>query len=330
MNRLLRPMIGLLFVSLCLPLAADETKTALKATTAPKFTRLLRDAKGQPAALQTATVRYAPASGTGVAVDLIGVVHIGDRKYYEKLNKQMEQYDVLLYELVAEPGTRIPKGGKREADNPLSMIHLGLKSMLELDLQTEQIDYTKKNFVHADLSPEQMAEAMKKRGDTALTVAISVIADLMRQANLQEQKLQEKVKEQKEKAKEQKEAPREEEPDLLTMLLDPQGPAKMKRAMAEQLASDDALAGLGQTLNTLLIRDRNDAALKALQKELAKGRKKIGIFYGAAHMPDFDQHLRADFDLKPVGGEQWLTAWDLTRRAKPKNPFGDLLKRFWE
>jgi hypothetical protein len=68
-------------------------------------------------------------------------------------------------------------------------------------------------------------------------------------------------------------------------------------------------------LTTILVADRNQAALKVFQKELAKGRKKIGIFYGAAHMPDFEKRLREDYGLKKAS-EQWLTAWDMSRSKK--------------
>ena len=67
---------------------------------------------------------------------------------------------------------------------------------------------------------------------------------------------------------------------------------------------------LGPTITRILVADRNQAALKVFQKELAQGKKKIGILYGAAHMPDFEKRLREDFGLKRAG-EQWLTAWDL-------------------
>jgi hypothetical protein len=261
------------------------------------FIRLERNADKQPVTLQTSIVRYVPAAGqNNVTVDLIAVVHVGDRDYYQKLNKHFEQYDVLLYELVAPPGTRIPKGGKREIDNPLALLQQMSRLVLGLESQTEQIDYTKKNFVHADLSPEQMAEAIKNRGDDAMTLFLGIAADVLRQQNLQKNNP----------------AP---VPDIdITSLLEPDGGLKLKRVMAQQLA-EMGEAGLGQTLNTILIADRNQAALKVMQKELVQGKKKIGIFYGAAHMPDFDKRLRADFGLKRQS-DQWLCAWDLTKQKQ--------------
>jgi len=288
-------LVGLLLRQAC----ADEPP--VQTARATKFIRLTRDAKtAEPAALETAIVRYRPIAGKGeLVVDLIGVVHMGDRDYYRKLNRQFEDYDVLLYELVAPQGTRIPRGG-RQSDNPIAMIQKMATVFLGLESQTEAIDYTRENFVHADMSPEEMGEVMRKRGDDGLTIGLGVAADMIRQMNVQAMKEKEKPA-------------RGEDGDLFSLLTDPQGPTKMKRVLAEQLASmDDPSAGIGQTLNRILVSDRNQAAMRVFQKELAKGHKKIGIFYGAAHMPDFDQRLRADFGLRPVA-TQWLSAWDLNR-----------------
>jgi hypothetical protein len=312
-----RPLFGLLFLALAAPLLADppEAKKAeAKKPAGSSFIRVQRDAKDQPIALETATIRYVPASGDGeLVVDLIGAIHVADRSYYEKLNKQMEQYDVLLYELVAPPGTRIPKGGKKESDNPISFLQNLMKDVLALESQLEHIDYTKKNFVHADLSPQEMAEAMRKRGDTGLTLILNIAADLIRQQNLQEMRKQGKGKAD------------DYDIDLFSILLDPNSSIKLKRLMAQQMV--DLIApdgGLGKTLGTILISDRNQAAVKVLQAQIAKGKKKIGIFYGAAHMPDFEKRLLEDLKLKR-SSEQWLTAWDL--KAK-KGDTGGLFKLF--
>ena len=281
-------------------------KPAVQKSTPTQFIRVQRDEKKQPVALETAIVRYGPAKGEGdLTVDLVGAVHIGDKEYYKKLNKQLQQYDVVLYELVAQPGTVIPKGGRKK-DDPLSLIMQVVKMVLELDLQTERIDYTRKNFVHADLSPEQMAEAIQKRGDDGLTLILGFAADLLRQENLRELQAKQQPKPKAPGAK----APGSEDLDIFSLLLDPDGPVKLKRMLAEQLQNLEGAAGLGQTLNNILISDRNEAALKVFQKELAKGKKKIAIFYGAGHMPDFEKRLRLDFGLERKS-VQWLEAWDL-------------------
>ncbi len=277
---------------------------------ATQFIRLERNDAGEATSLQTAIVSYAPEGKGELVVDLVGAVHVGDKAYYDELNKAFEKYDVVLYELVAPEGARVPKG-KREADNPISFLQNMTKSVLELESQLEYVDYTKENFVHADLSPEGMAAAMKKRGDTGLTVTLSAVADMMRQMNLAQQK-----------AERDGEAAKPAE-DPLLMLFDSGRGVKLKRMMAEQFANPDGLAGgLGPTLNRMLVEDRNEAAMKVFQKQLAKGHKKIAIFYGAAHMPDFEQRLKDDFGLKPKE-TRWVTAWNM-KAAKKNNAIDPL------
>jgi hypothetical protein len=314
-----------LLLATSLPLLADapqaktegkkaQKKLERKADT-PAYIRVTRDEKKQPSALQTATVRYVPASGNkDVFVDLIGVVHIGEKGYYEKLNDQFEQYDVLLYELVAPQGTRVPKGGGPRGNNPVSLLQHIMKVVLDLESQVEHIDYQKKNFVHADLSPDEMMKLIRERGDDPLSLFLSIMADMMRQQNLEARKAAEKGDE------------GEPEPDFLSLFTDPHAATKLKRMMAAEFENNDDLTGsLGGTLNTILVTDRNKAAMRVLEEQLAKGKKKIGIFYGAAHMPDFDARLRSEFGLKP-GREEWLTAWNLRMEGKGKGGLLDLFK----
>jgi hypothetical protein len=308
-------LLGVLSLLGFVSLIRAEPPVMERKVQAPEFIRVQRDSKEQPSALETAVARYAPAKGdTGLTVDLIGAVHVADRSYYEKLNKMFDQYDVVLYELVAPPGTRIEKG--RKSDNPIAMLQHMMKSVLDLDLQTEQVDYTKRNFVHADMSPDQMAEAMRKRGETGLTLVLNLFADALRQQNLQD------LKKQKMPAKNKA----EDDLDLFSLLFDPESGMKLKRAMAEQMVELGGGAGLGNTLTNLLITDRNGAAFKVLEREIAKGHKKIGIFYGAAHLPDFDKRLRDKLGLQRTS-QRWLTAWDLQTTKKGS---GGLLQKLLE
>jgi hypothetical protein len=59
-----------------------------------------------------------------------------------------------------------------------------------------------------------------------------------------------------------------------------------------------------------------------LQKEIDKGHKRIGVFYGAGHLPDMEQRLADDFGLKRAG-ETWLVAWDLQRSSLDKSSADD-------
>lgn len=269
----------------------------------------------QPQSLDTAIVTYRADTVGGVEIDLIGAVHIGEASYYAELNRLFDTYDVVLYELVAPEGTQLPRGGPRESGfNPVAMLQDGAKTMLGLESQLEKVDYTKGHFVRADMTPTQIAEKMAQRGDTAMTLALDTLADVMRQQNL---------------------AARQPDVDRPVPGIDPDvsladmlgNPLKMKRLLAEQFASAGSLdQALGRSLNQLLIVDRNAEALKGVQKQIAAGKKKIGIFYGAAHLPDLEKHLVEDFGLEKKS-HRWLAAWDLTTARKPKlsEPVGLLL-----
>jgi hypothetical protein len=263
------------------------------------FLRIERNGFSRPVALQTAIVRYVPASGEGdLVVDLVACVHMAEASYYEELNRRLEQYDVVLYELVAPRGARVPKGGARDGCNPLVMLQQMTESMLELEPQVEHLDYTKANFVHADMSPADIAEKMRERGDDGLSLVLSVSADLIRQHNLRE--------------REREKNPHRLPPDPfdpLLLLFDPDPAATMKQKLAAQFTEPGAI-DLGGTLNTMLIKDRNEVAMRVFQTELAKGKKRIAILYGAGHMADFEKRLTGDFGLRRDRVE-WLTAWNL-------------------
>ncbi len=256
----------------------------------------IRIAKGDggPKSLDTSVLSYRLLD-RDVIVDLIGAIHIGEKSYYTKINQLVDQYDVFLYELVAEEGTTIPKGGRQSGnENPVAMLQGLAKSALRLELQLEQVDYTKKHMVRADLTPGQMAAKMEERGETVMTLALSTIADTMRlQKNLAE-----------------KQTSLEAELQDIS-LFDLFGNSnKLKRVMAQQFVSTGSLdQSLGGALNQLLVVDRNEAAIKELEKQMSQGKKRIGIFYGAAHMPDMEQRL------KKLGfsrsAQQWLPAWNL-------------------
>ena len=320
--RLLIAVIGIFFVVSSTLLAQRADKPASKADDVSsklskpnKFLRMQRSDAGEPLTLQTAITSYKLPSREGkVQVDLVGAVHVGDKEYYEKLNKKFESYDVVLYELVAPKGTRIPRGGRKSgSDNPLSMLQGMMQGMLNLASQMEEVDYTKKNFVHADMTPAEMQAKMAERGESMATVALEAISEVMKESNLRQQN---GVADEGINALAS---------DPLSLLFDPQRDTKMKVMMAEQFATmgTDVMGG---TVNRLLIADRNAAAMKVLDREMLNGHKKIAIFYGAAHLPDFEDRL-ADLGLRPAATE-WLTAWDLTKKSEKKeDPVTDLFRQ---
>jgi hypothetical protein len=263
------------------------------------WVRLSYDDKGKLLGMQTAIVRYVPAKQEAdsqkapLEVDLVGAIHVADADYYRELNRRFKHYDALLYELVAPDGTVVPLGRGTSNTNPLGAMQNGMKNMLELDHQLEKIDYTQPNFVHADLSPKQIQQAMKDRGEGFLQMYFEMLGESMAAQSAMAAKGESL------------------DFDVFSALFAKDRALRLKTALARQLANvESVLTGFGGENGSVLITERNKAALRVLRKEIKDGKRQIGIFYGAGHLADMDKRLRQEFGLKPVE-ITWLTAWNL-------------------
>jgi hypothetical protein len=264
-----------------------------------KWVRIQHDRRGKPLAMQTAIVRYVPRDAVPdprkaqVTVDLIGAVHIGDRAYYRELNRRFRQYDALLYELVAPAGTQIPRGQGTSNSSPLGALQNVMKNMLEVEHQLERIDYTRPNFVHADLSPQEFMQSMKRRDESFMQMYFRMLGQAIAQQSQQSV--------QGESA----------DLDFFSALLANDRARQLKIALAKQFGAMEAfLAGLSGPDGSTLITERNKRALRVLRRQLAEGKGKLAIFYGAGHLTDMHQRLQKQFDLVPVE-TTWIDAWNL-------------------
>lgn len=276
------------------------------------YMRVTRDKKETATGLETAIVRFVPrdCGKTSPAVDLVAAVHIADQAYYDRINREFDKYDVVLYELVAPPGTRVPEGGGgSRSSNPLGMTQGALKDLLALEFQLEKVRYNRPNMVHADMSPEQLVETMKKRGESIMSMVARAMG-----YSIARQKADGGVSDQFQ---------------MIGALFSQNRPLALKRIMAQQMEDmGDLGAAFGGPQGSTLIEERNKVALQALKKQLQAGKKKIAIFYGGGHMPDFDKRLRADFDMVPVE-TRWLLAWNMAEpeTKQPGRRLKDYLKK---
>jgi hypothetical protein len=273
--------------------ASSASDSSEKKEEKPKFLRIEKDGQGEPKSLQTAITSYTITKGPhqGTQVDLIGAVHIAHSAYFQDLNRRFRKYDALLYELVADPEVNIPdRNAQGGTGSPVSAIQGGMKNMLGLQFQLEEIDYKAKNFVHADMSPGEFAEDMQKRGDGFLAMFTRMMGSSI--ATQSSQKGQD-VK-------------------MLAALFSANREVKMRQAMAEQFENMEMqMAGLADASGrSTLLTERNRKAFEVLSSELQKGKKKIGVFYGAAHLTDMHERLVRDFSAE-AGATEWLTAWNL-------------------
>jgi hypothetical protein len=271
-----------------------------------RVSRTLAD-QPEPVSLDTAIVSYEESPQAArqagrrkpLEVDLVGAVHIGSRDYYDTLNRCFSDYDSVLYELVAPPNARVPKAGKKPS-GMIGSAQQGMTQLLGLEFQLDRVDYAAPNFVHADLSPQEFSAAMAKRGETWWTM----FTRLMREST----------------ARAESEGGAGADVaigDMFGLLFGPAADRqlKLRRIMAEQFSDMEMLsAAFGGEEGSTLITDRNTAALEVLRRRIARGDRRIAIFYGAGHMDDFDRRLRADFDLQPRD-TTWVEAWDLRTPA---------------
>ncbi|MFD2256281.1 hypothetical protein ACFSSA_06320 [Luteolibacter algae] len=256
----------------------------------------------EAAKLQTAVFGY---EREGVRVDLIGAIHLADRRYYEFLNKYFENYPVLLFEMVGgenlgggagNPPQAKPKpegdavaGNEEEKDGDnlagLRTLYESMEKALGLTGQGNLIDYTAQNFVHADLTMAEFEALQKEKGESMLGFMI--------QAGIAGDKPQ-------------------RDPDTIRLmrgiLTGRSDLVKLEvmHTMAEGDTQIDSVNG-----ENVIISDRNDRCLDVMEKQIAAGRKNIGIFYGAAHFPDMERKLLADGFVKVSA--KWLTAWKVAK-----------------
>jgi hypothetical protein len=256
-----------------------------------EFVRIAEDDQNRPTALQLAVVTYVPdAARLGLSVDLVGAVHIGDAAYYAQLNELFESYDVLLYELVAPADAMVTQRvAKRKG--LLSTTQVGLTKLLGLSFQLDEINYDRENFVHADLSPSELKQSMEQRGESLYVYfwrlfyasVDSYAKDPLGWNDMQ--KL----------------------PGVLAAGQD----RSLKTLIAYEMTDMGQIQDvLGEDSDSAVIGARNQRAIDVLQREIEAGAKRIGIFYGVAHMPDLEERLLDQVGLV-YDETSWVDAWVL-------------------
>lgn len=263
------------------------------------FVRFVEDGDGGH--LDTAITTY---EKDGVQVVLYGAVHIADARCYQELNDFFTTCDVLLYELVGPEDYRPTKDREAGGFNPIAFLQNGLKRSMEMAFQLDEIDYLADNFVHADMTPREFEESMAERGESLL----SMMLDMMR-SGMQMQR------EQADAQEEAGERPDADAFDLVKAFRSGEGRHLMRMTFASQLEQMEMLAAGGD--GSTLLEGRNEKCLRVLRRELDKGHKRIGIYYGAAHLPHMEQRLVEGFGFRKVKHE-WLLAWDCAKRPDPK------------
>lgn len=266
------------------------------------FIRFTDGGKGE-GVLETAIATY--ENKAGQKVELIAAVHIADTAYYKRLEKLFAGYDSLLYELVKPKGAKPPKPGRRDrgdSSNMIAWFQRYLRDTLKLDFQLDAIDYTAKNFVHADLDTETFQKLSKERGETMIQLMFKLMLS---------------------QYKAEKEGKSKSDPymgmKMLVALVMPDSARTLKYLLAKQLQDMEAImAGLGageDGKGSVLLTERNKALMRVMRQRLVAGDKEIGVFYGGAHLHDVEERIFAETDLRRTG-VRWEKAWVIKRAEK--------------
>ena len=294
------------------PAPAPTTPAVRAAAMADGFLRFV-DHGTAGGRLETSDVTYRNADG--VTVRLVSAVHIGEKVYYEALARSFADDEAVLYELVKPKDAAVPVPGvpRPGGGNPIGDVQRFLKDTLNLDFQLDAIDYSAKNFVHADMDAETFRKMQEERGETFEMLLLKEVMKAMRGQTPEQAFGQSGADADPEQALR----------EIVRVFTRPDMERQIKLMIARHMVDIEAgAAGFGGE-GSVIVTERNKTAMSVLADTIAQGRKKISVFYGAAHMPDFARRLEA-MGFKPVATE-WRMAWDLKIRDDQPSAIEDFL-----
>jgi len=309
-NVRLRLVLGLLLVIVFLrqstvaraEIASATAPATTQAADATHFLRFVGDGtKG--GSLETSDVTFTNAAGQKVR--LVAAVHIAEAAYFRDVQSSVEKCDAVLYEMVKPKDSGPPEKGQ-QSDHAVAQLQRFLKDRLDLSFQLDEVDYTPKNFVHADLDAETFQQMQSQRGESfAQMMLSSLLKSLSDPAAVRSF---------------------EDEPlDLVDLMTRPDGERQIKLLLARHLGDFEKEAmGLNMLDGTVILTERNKAVMKVLDETLKSGQKDIAIFYGAAHMTDLAKQLEQR-GFKPTQ-TKWRAAWDVRIRDNEPSAFQKLME----
>jgi hypothetical protein len=275
----------------------QEKKAEKSTESLPDYIRYAEDAANTK--LEIAIKTFEMPSGQ--KVDLVGVVHIADKGYYDVLNKRFDAYDAVLFELVGNPKRlteNAPPTKEEEENKPaggaISFLQAAAGKYLKLTFQLGAIDYTKPNMVHADTTAEEFAKMQKERGESMMTLFMRAMkAQLTGEIDTTV-------------------AGELDTFGLIRILMSKDAAAEFKKVLAKMFDQAESMTAILEgPKGSAILSGRNDVVMKKIKEVLTdKKQQRIAVFYGAAHMPGLEGMLLKDMKAK-AAGEEWLPAWTM-------------------
>jgi len=188
----------------------------------------------------------------------------------------------------------------------LSTAQVGMMKLLDLSFQLDEINYDAANLVHADLSPRELRASMEARGESLYVYFWRIFFASMNEYAKDPLGLKDM--------------------EILSSAIS-SGQDNSFKIMAAYEITNVKLAGdmLGNDADNAVIGARNQRAIDVLKREIEGGAKRIGIFYGVAHMPDLEERLLDQIGLS-YSGTDWVDAWQLGdgARGEPRKNLDNL------
>ena len=257
--------------------------------------------KGKEAKLQTAIAHFV-RDEDGASIDLMAVIHVADKTYYDLLDKRMAVYDAVLYEMVGGPyDPDIEKLAQSEGSplEGLTMVHGMIQSLLKLEYQKDGIDYKRKNFVHADVDWEEFQSLSEDRNQTIATwferaMKLAESEDLPGIPNSDSES-------------------RVMLGSLIGAVLNGDA-AGLKRILAPLLSEAEMLVTkLEGEDGTVLVGERNKVALEVMSKQLTLGKRKMAVFWLTAPIAGMltmsISHSKPMISKRPSPVPAWASGW---------------------
>lgn len=300
--------------------------------------------------LQTAVVSYRKKFPWSLLqpflkVDLVSTIHIADKEYFSALQKELESYDCVLYEMVASreslenrrmtPNVKKLKTSRSRGFNIIGCIQRQMARVLTLDFQLDCLDYQSQNWYHADLDFETFQLLQVERGESFFSFARDMTLKSTK-AMMEAISVPEGLGPWRSKLLWASRvlpmpliglviiggvcADTDQETDYpeLEALSRLDFGAAMKLFLAKRLSSEFTQVTAEVEEKSVIIGERNRVATEALQRAINEGNNKIAILYGGGHMPDLGRRLREEFNLVP-SEVQWVTAWSIKNRDLESN-----------
>lgn len=325
-------LLALIWISLvgCTHPRSSIPEVDRAAAAAQPFIRVT-EPKQRQFRLEIAARRFTPPRGTGPSVWLVGVCHLGDPAYYQAVESLLASQGVVLYEGVRPESSERPRATPSEQAAQRRYAEESLQGSMARSLglvfQLAVVDYTRPNFVHSDLSLDEM--------NTLLTA----------QAQAEPSKAQDS---------DSGDSSGKPEFDALVAAMDNSSSLnRILRALLGLLESNDHLQTLAKwamlqmmgevgdnlegvakinpgmdRLLKVLLKARNDHVIRDVltQVKTRRGRSGVAVFYGAGHMRDLATRLVGDLGYRQ-SEERWLPAFDVDLDAAGISAFEERLVR---